>query len=104
MTLSGGESLLQPEFAVNLLRASREIGINTAIETTGFADFEIIKEYLKYLNYVLMDIKHVDDKKHKEFTGQSNKLILENARRIAQSGADLTIRVPVIPTFNNTPE
>ena len=104
LTLSGGESLLQPEFAVNLLRASREIGINTAIETTGFADFEIIKEYLKYLNYVLMDIKHVDDKKHKEFTGQSNKLILENARRIAQSGADLTIRVPVIPTFNNTPE
>lgn len=104
LTLSGGESLLQPEFAVALLRAAKEADINTAIETTGFAKFEIIEEYLKYLDYVLMDIKHVDEIKHKQFTGQSNKLILENARRIAQSGANLTIRVPVIPTFNNTPE
>ncbi len=104
ITLSGGESLLQPRFAVSLLRSARACGINTAIETTGFADFEIIKKYLKHLDYVLMDIKHVNDEKHKEFTGQSNKLILENARKIAESGANLTIRVPVIPTFNNTPE
>lgn len=104
MTLSGGESLLQPEFALSLLHAAHESAINTAIETTGFAKFEIIREYLAELDYVLMDIKHVDDKKHKEFTGRSNSIILENAKRIDQSGANLTIRVPVIPTFNNTPE
>ena len=104
LTLSGGESLLQPEFAISLLRAAKDIGINTAIETTGFSEFEIIEEFLKYLDYVLMDIKHVNNVKHKEFTGQSNRLILENARRIAKSGVDLTIRVPVIPGFNNTPE
>lgn len=104
MTLSGGESLLQPEFAIALLTAAHDAGINTAIETTGFNKFEIIKEYLEHLDYVLMDIKHIDERKHKEFTGQSNRLILENARKIDASGANLTIRVPVIPTFNNTPE
>lgn len=104
LTLSGGESLLQPEFATALLRAAQESGITTAIETTGFAKFEVIEEFLKYLDYVLMDIKHIDDFKHKAFTGQSNKLILENARLIDKSGVNLTIRVPVIPTFNNTPK
>lgn len=104
LTLSGGESLLQPQFALALLKAAHDSAINTAIETTGFAKFEVVQEYLKELDYVLMDIKHVNDAKHKEFTGQSNKLILENAKKIDQSGANLTIRVPVIPTFNNTPE
>lgn len=104
LTLSGGESLLQPDFAVSLLRAAKENGVNTAIETTGFAKFEIIKRYLEQLDYVLMDIKHMNPEKHKEFCGHSNELVLENARKIKESGANLTIRVPVIPTFNNTVE
>jgi pyruvate formate lyase activating enzyme len=104
VTLSGGESLLQPAFATALLRACRERGINTAIETTGFQKFEIIREYLPLLDFVLMDIKHMNSAKHKEFTTQPNELILENARKIAESGANLTIRVPVIPGFNDTPE
>lgn len=104
LTLSGGESLLQPEFAVALLRAAKENGINTAIETTGFAKFDVIEKYLKYLDYVLMDIKHMNPQKHKEFCGHTNELVLENAKKIQASGANLTIRVPVIPTFNNTVE
>ncbi len=104
ITLSGGESLLQPEFAVALLRAAKEIGITTAIETTGFAPYETVEKYLEYLDYVLMDIKHMNDAKHKKFCNQSNQLVLENAKKIAKSGADLTIRVPVIPTFNDTKE
>ena len=102
ITLSGGESLLQPEFAVALLRAAKDYGITTAIETTGFAPYETIEKYLEHLDYVLMDIKHINDTKHKDFCGQSNKLVLENAYKIAKSGANLTIRVPVIPTFNDT--
>lgn len=102
LTLSGGEALLQPDFAIALLRAAHDLGINTAIETTGFAEFDVIKRFLPHLDYILMDIKHINERKHKEFTGQSNKLILENARKIAESGKNLTIRVPVIPTFNNT--
>lgn len=105
MTLSGGESLAQPDFAVALLRAGKEYGINTAMESTGFSDFSVISRYLDYLDFYLMDIKHTDPQKHKEFTTQDNRLILENARKIAESGkTELTIRVPVIPTFNDTPE
>lgn len=104
VTLSGGEALLQPDFAPQLLRACHDCGINTAIETTGFAPFAVIEKYLPYLDYILMDIKHINDAKHREFTGQSNQLILENARRIAERGSNLTIRVPVIPTFNHTKE
>lgn len=104
VTLSGGESLLQPEFATALLKTCHRNGINTAIETTGFAKFEVIEKYLPHLDYILMDIKHINSKKHKEFTSQANELILENARKIAESGANLTIRVPVIPGFNNTRE
>ena len=105
VTLSGGEALLQPNFGPHLLHACKDYGINTAIETTGFARWEFIEKYLPYLDYVLMDIKHMNSAKHKEFTTQPNELIHENAKRIAESGmVDLTIRVPVIPTFNATPE
>ena len=104
LTLSGGESLLQPDFGVALLRAAKDMGLTTAIETTGFAGFDVIERFLKYLDYVLMDIKHMNPQKHKKFIGHTNELVLENAKRIKDSGANLTIRVPVIPTFNNTVE
>lgn len=102
ITLSGGESLLQPEFAVALLAACKENGINTAIETTGFAHAEVIEKFLPYLDTVLMDIKHINSEKHKEFTSQPNERILENAKLIASKAKKLIIRVPVIPTFNDT--
>lgn len=104
VTLSGGEALNQPEFAVALLQACQDYGINTAIETTGFADFEVIKKYLPLLNYILMDIKHMDCRKHEEYTGKPNQLMLENAKKIAELHNNLIIRVPVIPTFNHTKE
>lgn len=102
VTLSGGESLLQPDFAVALLKACKDSGINTAIETTGFANAEVIERFLPYLDTVLMDIKHIDSDKHKEFTTQPNERILENAKIIASKARKLIIRVPVIPTFNDT--
>lgn len=105
MTLSGGECLMQPDFSGALLRAARESGINTAIESTGFARFEVIQDrILPWLDLYLMDIKHMDSKKHKLFTSQPNELILENARKITDSGQKLIVRVPVVPTFNDTPE
>lgn len=105
MTLSGGESLCQPDFARDLLRAAREVGIPTALESTACAKYEVIESILPYLDQYLMDIKHMDAQKHREFTGRTNELILENARKIASSGmTELSIRVPVIPTFNDTPE
>ena len=102
VTLSGGECLWQPEFSEALLRACHERGISTAIETTGYADIEIIRRLLPHVDTVLMDIKHIDNEKHKKFTTQSNELILENARHIARESKHLIIRTPVIPTFNDT--
>jgi len=103
LTLSGGECLLQPEFAAALLQAAKANGIHTAIESTAIADFGVIEKILPYLDLFLMDIKHLDSNKHKEFTTQPNERILQNAMRIALTGQSLIIRVPVVPTFNDTP-
>lgn len=104
LTLSGGESLIQPEFALALLKGAKERGIETAIETTSCVEYEVIEKLLPYIDTYLMDIKHINPDKHKEFTGRDNRLILANARRIATNAKRLIIRVPVIPTFNDTPE
>lgn len=105
LTLSGGESLLQMDFASDLLLAAHMEGYTTALESTGFADFEKIEEkILPHLDTFLMDVKHMNSAKHKLFIGQSNEKVLSNARKIAETGQNLIIRVPVIPTFNATPE
>ena len=104
LTLSGGESMCQPDFAEALLEEAHERGINTAIETTANVPWETVARLLQHLDTVLLDIKHMDSNKHKEFTSQPNELILENARKIAHSGVNLIVRVPVIPTFNDTVE
>lgn len=105
LTLSGGECLCQSEFSRDLLRAAKERGINTAIESMACAPFEKIEMLLPYLDVYLMDVKHTNPEKHREFTGRSNELMLENARKTALSGkTKLVIRVPVIPSFNDTVE
>ncbi len=105
LTLSGGESLCQPEFARDLLHAAKAVGINTAMESMGCARWETVKQILPYLDHYLMDIKHMNGEKHRQFTGKSNELMLENAKKIAAfRETRLSIRVPVIPTFNDTPE
>ncbi len=105
LTLSGGESLCQPEFALALLKGAKDRGLTTAMESMGCAKWETIERILPYLDQYLMDIKHMNPEKHRQFTGKRNDLMLENAKRIAASGkTELIIRVPVIPTFNETPE
>lgn len=105
MTLSGGEALIQPQFASDLLFAAKQNGIHTAIESTAYAEFAMIEEkILPHLDLFLMDIKHMNAAKHKLFIGQSNEKVLANAKKIAKTGQHLIIRVPVVPTFNDTPE
>ena len=104
VTLSGGEILGQPEFARDLLRACKENGLHTAVESTANAPFETIEKILPYLDLYLLDIKHMDSAKHKQYTGAPNERILENARRIAESETELIVRTPVVPSFNDTAE
>ena len=103
LTLSGGESLYQTDFAQALLSSSQEMGINTAIESTACTEISQVQKILPFLDTFLLDIKHMNSAKHKEFTGISNERILENAKKIAQVHSNLIIRVPVIPGFNHTP-
>lgn len=105
LTLSGGECLCQPEFARDLLHAAKDAGISTAIESMACAKYEVIESILPYLDQYLMDIKHMNPDKHKAFTGKSNELMLENAAKVAASNmTELSVRIPVVPTFNDTVE
>lgn len=75
------------------------------MESMGFAEYETIASILPYLDVYLMDIKHINSSKHAEYTGKSNELMQENARKIASSRqTELIIRVPTIPGFNDTKE
>ena len=102
VTISGGEPLLVPEFLKRFLKACREEGINTGIDTCGHVPWENIEQVLPYTNFFLWDIKHMDPEKHREFTGVTNELILSNARAISKAGIPLYIRIPVIPGYTDS--
>lgn len=102
LTLSGGESLTQPEFAASMFMAAKEAGINTALESTACANYNTVKKVIENLDVFLLDIKHMNGAKHKAFTGVDNSLILENAVKLSRDMRKLVIRVPVIPGFNNS--
>ena len=104
ITLSGGEFLSQPEFAAELLLASKENGLHTCCETTGFADPEIFNGVIKHLDYILFDMKHWNTAKHKEGTGVSNDLPLFNMKHAIQAEKEVLPRIPVIPGFNDSLE
>ena len=104
VTLSGGETLCQSEFAAEILSLCKENGINTAVETTLNAPYEKIEALMPLVDLWLVDLKHMDEKKHKEYTAWDNRRILENIRRAAEAGANIIIRTPVVPGFNDTEE
>lgn len=102
ITFSGGEPLAQPEFLKSALKEARSRGIHTAIETSSFASWEVYAPILEHVDLVLTDIKHMDDEEHKKVAGVSNRLILENMRKISNLGIPLRIRLPLIPGINDT--
>lgn len=104
VTLSGGEVLYQAEFATELLRQLKDKGIHTASETTGFAKESTFKKYIDQVDILYFDVKHHDDTEHKKGTGVSLVPILNNLAYALKEHADLVVRVPVIPNFNDGPE
>ncbi|MDR1486521.1 MAG: glycyl-radical enzyme activating protein [Deltaproteobacteria bacterium] len=104
LTISGGEALAQPAFALALLKEAKKRHIDTALETSGACDFEILKEVSVHLDSIFYDLKHFDDAKHREFTGLGNQAIIENLHRLAGIySKKITVRIPVIPDFNDAP-
>lgn len=104
MTLSGGEPLLQGEFALALLRGAKWRKIDTAMETCGHVDWQVLREAARQCNTVFFDIKCMDPAKHTEFTSMDNALILNNLRKLVVAFPRLAIvvRTPLIPGFNDS--
>ncbi len=104
MTLSGGEAMLQADFAVELLKAAHCEGINTCIETALNYHRETLERAVPYLDCAYCDLKEMDSDKHKQFTGVANERSLENMKFIVKSGVPVVIRIPVVPDHNGTEE
>ncbi|WP_318392011.1 glycyl-radical enzyme activating protein [Enterobacter sp.] len=100
ITLSGGEPFMHPEMAAALFKASHEAGIHTAVETCLHVPWHYVEPSLSYVDLFLADLKHVDNKIFKDWTDGSAKRVLENLKRLARLGKEMTIRVPLIPGFN----
>ena len=103
LTCSGGEVFMQPEFLLAILeKAHNEMGFHTCIETSGYTPWQTFASVLPLLDLVFLDIKHIDNKKHIQATGKPNKLILDNALKLAASKVPTIVRLPLIPGFNDS--
>ena len=106
MTLSGGEPLLNKQFCEAILRKSKQFGINTAVETAGFVASETIVQLVPYIDTLLYDVKHLNRIKHLEQIGFDNRVIINNAKLVADLknsyNFKFCIRIPIIPGFNDT--
>ena len=104
VTFSGGEVLLQKDFAKHLAELLRRQGVSIAVETAGAVPEKDFREMLCWTDYVLMDLKHYDGQAHMAGTEMDNRQILENMKILRDSGVPFLIRIPVIPGFNNGTE
>jgi len=100
MTLSGGEPLLQPEFAENLLHAAKNRGVHCCIETSGYAGWEVFQRLNRVVDLWLFDYKETDPNLHARFTGRELATILERLQKLHDSGARILLRCPMIPGYN----
>ena len=104
VTFSGGECMLQIEFLTEVLKACKENGIHTAVDTAGHVPYERFEKILPYTDLFLYDVKCFDSEKHKQYTGVRNELILENLKNLLATDTPVWIRIPIIPTVNDTEE
>jgi pyruvate formate lyase activating enzyme len=104
VTFSGGEPMLQTDFLVRLLDTCRERGIHTAVDTAGLVSTETLLEVAKRTDLFLYDLKLMDSDRHREWTGLPNRKILENLRRLAEMGAKVMVRIPLVGGVNDDEE
>lgn len=104
VTFSGGEPLMQPDFLFECLRLCGREGIHRTVDTSGYAELDVVKHIAMETDLFLYDLKFMDSEKHRHFTGVSNQLILANLKYLARSGARVTVRFPLIPGINDNNE
>jgi pyruvate formate lyase activating enzyme len=101
VTFSGGEPLMQPKFLLALLNQCRAHGVHTAVDTSCYAEPEIVETVSEKTDLFLCDLKHTDSKVHERFTGVENNLILDNIKHLSEAGKKIVLRIPVVPGFND---
>jgi pyruvate formate lyase activating enzyme len=102
VTISGGEPLKQPGFLLGILKACRQAGLHTAIETSGYCSSRVFSRVLDKIDLIMFDLKVMDATQHLELTGRRNDLILNNARLLAKAGCAVQARMPLIPSINDS--
>jgi pyruvate formate lyase activating enzyme len=104
VTFSGGEPLCQPEFLEAALEACGRRGIHRAVDTSGHADSGVLLAVARHTDLFLYDLKTLDAEKHRAETGTDNSTILKNLELLSASGAEIAIRIPLIPGVNDDAE
>ena len=104
VTFSGGECMLQIDFLCEILKKCKENGISTAVDTAGHLPFEYFERVMPFCDLFLYDVKCFDRDRHKEYVGVYNDLILSNLEKLLKADAPLWVRVPIIPTVNDSTE
>ena len=104
VTFSGGEPLKQADFVAAVMKACKQEGIHTAIETAIYLPFSEVEKVLPFCDYFICDLKSANSQKHLKATGAPSERIIENLRKLSTTGKLKEIRTPVIPGFNDTKE
>jgi pyruvate formate lyase activating enzyme len=104
VTFTGGEPMLQTEFLKETLLLCKEQHIHTAVDTSGQTSWENLHSIVPLVNLFLYDLKLMDESRHIKYTSVSNKLILKNLRKLVEAGAQIIVRIPLIPGINDDDE
>ena len=104
LTLSGGEPMRQIDFTEALLRMAKAGSLHCCVDTCGHAEYARFDRIRKLVDLFLFDYKETDPELHERFTGVDNTLILENLERLYDTGANILLRCPIIPGYNDRPD
>ena len=101
VTLSGGEPLLQADFCAHLAKMCKQNGIKVLLDTAGNVNYSQFEKVLPYIDCVYLDLKGADSEKMQKLTGANMELILDNLRRLIRDNISATVRIPIIPQYND---
>lgn len=101
VTLSGGEPLLYADFVEELLMKLKEENIHTALDTCGMVEFKLLERVSIYTDLFLYDLKLMDEDKHIQYTGLSNKNIIDNLIKLLKIHPNINLRIPLIEGIND---
>lgn len=102
VTFSGGECLLHPQFLSEIAKICKDNKIHTAVESAFFVPWQNIEKVLPFIDLFFADLKIPDSEKHRKFTGQDNRLIIENITKLSTKHSNIILRIPVIPGVNDS--